>query len=203
MDTVNLGGGFKVARMSDEKSTCLQETGEVIKAEFLDVAEKTGRKLKLEIEPGTYIAANSGVLLAEVDDLISTGSDGYKFLKVNTGMDAITRPALYAARHPMVVISKDESGETEEYIVTGHCCESGDVFTLGEGEVLEPRVLQEASIGDLLIIEGAGAYCSSMNLRNYNSFPAMNEVILTAEGEYKLIRKAEALDDILKRELDF
>ncbi|MCM8528818.1 MAG: diaminopimelate decarboxylase, partial [Lentisphaeraceae bacterium] len=51
VDTVNLGGGFKVARMSDEKSTCLQETGEVIKAEFMDVYEKTGRKLKLEIEP--------------------------------------------------------------------------------------------------------------------------------------------------------
>ena len=42
VDTVNLGGGFKVARMSDEKSTCLQETGEVIKAEFLDVLKRLG-----------------------------------------------------------------------------------------------------------------------------------------------------------------
>lgn len=202
VDTVNLGGGFKVARMSDEKSTCLQDTGDVIKAEFLDVAEKTGRKLKLEIEPGTYIAANAGVLLAEVDDLISTGGEGYNFLKVNTGMDAITRPALYAARHPMVVLARESSSETEEYVVTGHCCESGDVFTLGDGEVLEPRTMKKAQVGDLVVVEGAGAYCSSMNLRNYNSFPAMNEVILTSAGEFKLVRKSETLEDILSREVD-
>ena len=202
VDTVNLGGGFKVARMSDEKSTCLQETGEVIKAEFLDVAERTGRKLKLEIEPGTYIAANSGVLLSKVDDIISTGEEGYNFLKLNTGMDAITRPALYAARHPMVVVSEADVKDVADYIVTGHCCESGDVFTLGEGEVLEPRTMQKAAIGDLVVIEGAGAYCSSMNLRNYNSFPAMSEVLLTNSSDFKLVRKAEALEDILAREVD-
>ena len=83
--------------------------------------------MKLEIEPGTYIAANSGVLLAKVDDMISTGDNGFNFLKLNTGMDAITRPALYASRHPIVVVA--ESVEQADYVVTGHCCESGDVFT--------------------------------------------------------------------------
>ena len=202
VDTVNLGGGFKVARMSDEKSTSLQETGLVIKEEFERVARETGRQLKLEIEPGTYIAANSGALLARVDDLTDTGSEGYKFLKVNTGMDAITRPALYAARHPIVVVSESEESAQEEYVVTGHCCESGDVFTLGEGEVLEPRKLQKASVGDLVVFEGTGAYCSSMNLRNYNSFPAFSEVLLESDGTFKLVRKKESLDDILSREVD-
>jgi len=202
VDTVNLGGGFKVARMADEKSTCLEDTGLVIKEEFERVARETGRKLHLEIEPGTYIAANSGALLARVDDLIDTGSEGYSFLKVNTGMDAITRPALYASRHPMVVVSKSSSSEVQEYVVTGHCCESGDVFTLSEGEVLEPRPLQKASIGDLIVFEGAGAYCSSMNLRNYNSFPAFNEVLLDSDGSFKLVRRKETLEDILSREVD-
>jgi diaminopimelate decarboxylase len=200
VDTVNLGGGFKVARMNDEKSTSIQETGEVIKQEFEKVAEATGRKLKLEIEPGTYIAANSGALLAKVDDMIDTGSEGYKFLKVNTGMDAITRPALYASRHPIVIVS-DES-ELEDYVVTGHCCESGDVFTLGEGEVLEPRTLQKANIGDLVVFEGAGAYCSSMNLRNYNSFPAFNELLLEKDGSFRLVRRKESIEDIIAREVD-
>ena len=62
--------------------------------------------------------------------------------------------------------------------------------------------MAKAEIGDLVLIEGAGAYCSSMNLRNYNSFPASNEVLLTEEGEYKLIRKAESLEDIMSREID-
>lgn len=202
VDTVNLGGGFKVARMSDEKSTSLADTGLVIKAEFERVAAETGRKLWLEIEPGTYIAANSGSLLARIDDMIDTGEQGYKFLKVNTGMDAITRPALYAARHPMIVVSKKERAEQDEYVVTGHCCESGDVFTLGEGELLEPRTLMKADIGDLIVFEGAGAYCSSMNLRNYNSFPASNELLLEKDGSFKLVRRRESLEDVLSRELD-
>ena len=202
VDTVNLGGGFKVARMSDEKSTSIQETGMVIKEEFERVAVETGRKLKLEIEPGTYIAANSGSLLAGVDDIIDTGSDGYRFLKVNTGMDAITRPALYAARHPIVIVSDKPESEVDDYVVTGHCCESGDVFTLGDGEVLEPRTLQKANIGDLVVFEGAGAYCSSMNLRNYNSFPAFNELLLEKDGSFKLIRRKESIDDIIAREVD-
>ena len=200
VDTVNLGGGFKVARMSDEKSTCLQETGEVIRKEFVRVKEQTGRELKLEIEPGTYIAANSGVHIAKVDDITDTGSDGYMFLKLNTGMDAITRPALYAARHPMIVVSQNPSGNTEEYIVTGHCCESGDVFTLGEGEILSPRKMSSATSGDLVVIEGSGAYCSSMNLRNYNSFPACAEIMLSEKGDFKLVRKGESLEDVLSRE---
>jgi diaminopimelate decarboxylase len=200
VETVNLGGGFKVGRMSDEKTTDLQEIGEVVKAEFLRVKEETGRELTLEIEPGTYIAAASGALVCEVDDLIDTGSEGYKFLKVNTGMDAITRPALYASRHPMVVLKDDTSGKTEDYVVTGHCCESGDVFTLSEDDVLEPRSLAKAAIGDLVVIEGAGAYCSSMSLRNYNSFPACNEILIDASNDMHLLRKTETVEDMLARE---
>ena len=200
VDTLNLGGGFKVARMSDEKTTDLQEIGEVVKSEFLRVAGESGRKLKLEIEPGTFISATSGALVSQVDDLTSTGAGGYEFLKVNTGMDAITRPALYASRHSMVVLPQENTESTKEYIVTGHCCESGDVFTLGEGDVLEPRLMSEAQVGDLVIIEGAGAYCSSMNLRNYNSFPACSEVLCDKQGQFHLLRGVETVEDMLSRE---
>ncbi|MCH2205918.1 MAG: diaminopimelate decarboxylase [Lentisphaerales bacterium] len=200
VDTLNLGGGFKVGRMSDEKTTDLQEIGEVVKAEFIRIQKETGRELKLEIEPGTYIAAVAGALVSEVDDLVDTGIDGFSFLKVNTGMDAISRPALYASRHPMVVLPKDATYETKDYVVTGHCCESGDIFTLDEDDVLAPRTLTQASIGDLVVIEGAGAYCSSMNLRNYNSFPACNEVLIDDENRLHLLRETETVEDMLARE---
>ena len=203
IDTVNLGGGFKVARMSSEKGTDLQEVGAVIKAEFEAVADKTGRKFHMEIEPGTYIAANSGTLLSTVDDITSTGEEGYKFLKINTGMDAITRPALYGAQHPLVTIQRFEDKNdksTEDYIVTGHCCESGDMFTLGDDESLQPRTMATADLGDLVAVEGAGAYCSSMNLRNYNSFPAHNELLLDNDGEFHVIRRAETLQEMMQRE---
>ena len=200
VDTVNLGGGFKVARMSHEKSTCLQDSGEAIKNEFIEIFNQTGRQLKLEIEPGTYIAANSGTLLCSVDDKISTGKDGFNFLKLNTGMDAITRPALYASQHPLVTIPRKATQEIEEYVVSGHCCESGDVLTISSDDTLEPRSMTKAEIGDLIAIEGVGAYCSSMSLRNYNSFPANNELLLK-NNNFKLIRRAETLDEMLMREI--
>ncbi|MCM8532067.1 MAG: diaminopimelate decarboxylase [Lentisphaeraceae bacterium] len=198
--TVNLGGGFKVARMSDEKTTNLQEIGEVVKGEFLRVFAETGRKLELEIEPGTYISAASGALVCEVDDVTDTGKAGYNFLKLNTGMDAITRPALYASRHPMEVLPVTQTTETVDYVVTGHCCESGDVFTLTEDDTLQPRTLLKAELGDLVVIEGAGAYCSSMNLANYNSFPALTELLADKDGKLHILKKAEKVEDLLARE---
>lgn len=76
-------------------------------------------------------------------------------------------------------------------MVVGHCCESGDLFTCapGDPEVIQERLLNTASIGDLVSIEAAGAYCSSMSTKNYNSFPEAPEVLLDEAGELKLIRR--------------
>lgn len=79
---------------------------------------------------------------------------------------------------------------TAKYVVVGHCCESGDLFSCapGDPEVLQERILKKASIGDIVTIEGAGAYCSSMSTKNYNSFPEAAEVIIS-NNEVHLIRK--------------
>jgi diaminopimelate decarboxylase len=92
--------------MADEKSTDMQLVGTPVKELFKAFFERTGRKLHLELEPGSYYMVNSGSILCEVDDLVDTGKDGFKFLKINTGMDAITRPSLYGARHPIVVVPR-------------------------------------------------------------------------------------------------
>lgn len=95
----------------------------------------------------------------------------------------------YGAQHPIVVHSA--RGEPTHYVVVGHCCESGDLFTCapGDPEVIQPRLLNPAQIGDLVSIEAAGAYCSSMSTKNYNSFPEAPEVMLCEDGQLKLIRR--------------
>ncbi len=95
----------------------------------------------------------------------------------------------YGAQHPIVVL-KDTS-ETAKYVVVGHCCESGDLFTCapGDPEALQERELKKAEIGDLVTIEGSGAYCSSMSTKNYNSFPEAPEVMIDKKGGLHLIRK--------------
>lgn len=92
---------------------------------------------------------------------------------------------------------------TAAYVASGHCCESGDMLTpkAGEPEVLEPRALPEARIGDWLLIGGAGAYCSAMSAVNYNSFPQAPEVLLRADGEPVVIRRRQSLDQMLQNEI--
>ncbi len=200
---VNLGGGYKVGRMSDEKTTDFQVIGEPVKKLFQEFAEKHNRKLHLEIEPGTHMIANCGSLISEIVDIVDTGEKGYTFLKLDTGMDANTRPSLYGARHPLIVVPKNRetNGVEKEYVVVGHCCESGDLFTQKMGGDLETRLLDFAEIGDYMVMEGVGAYCSGMSTKNYNSFPETPEILITKEGELKEIRRRQTLAQIIENEI--
>lgn len=124
---VSMGGGFKVARMPDETTADLEEIGRHVRGLLEQFAVSTGRKLHLEIEPGTFLTAGCGVLLSRVIDITDTGKEGFTFIRLNTGMNDILRPTLYGALHPITVHS--DSAEKREYVVIGHNCESGDILT--------------------------------------------------------------------------
>lgn len=203
--TLNLGGGFKVARMATEKATDLQTVGTAVKASFEAFAAETGRHIKLEIEPGTYLVANAGAIVSTIQDVASTGASGYRFLKLDTGMTEVLRPSLYGAQHPLIMVTatpEKQPRPTQPTLVCGHCCESGDVLTPapGDPEALAPRELPMAAIGDLLVIEGAGAYCAAMPAGNYNSFPLAAEVMRKSDGNMVLTRRRQSLDQMLANE---
>jgi diaminopimelate decarboxylase len=123
--TVDLGGGFKVARMPNEKASDLQVVGAAVQRALEQVFERTGRKLRLEIEPGNFLAATIGGILSKVVDVVDTGAEGFCFLKLNTGMTEILRPSLYGAQHGFRVFQREERSGTASYAIVGHCCESG------------------------------------------------------------------------------
>jgi len=202
--TLDLGGGFKVGRMADEQTTDLQVVGAPVKAFFESFAEDTGRQIKLEIEPGTFLVANAASILSTVQDIVDTGSEGYTFLRLNTGMTEVLRPSLYGAQHPIVIVPSDgDNGpQTTPYMVCGHCCESGDILTPspGDPEGLAPRTLPTTTIGDICVIEGAGAYCAGMSAKNYNSFPEAAEVMLLQNGRFQLVRERQTLGQIIANE---
>ncbi len=200
--TVSLGGGYKVGRMLDEKSTDLQKIGQPAKELFKEFYEKHGRKLKLEIEPGTYLIALCGVILTRVMDKIDTGKNGYEFIKLDTGMDSNTRPSLYGSRHPFILVTKrKKTGNKKNYVVVGHCCESGDLFTQKMGGDIDTREIEEAEINDYLVMEGTGAYCSGMSTKNYNSYPELPEVLVRKNGDKVLIRKHQEVSQIYQNEI--
>jgi len=202
---LNLGGGYKVGRIAGEKTTDLQMIGNPMKHAFEAFAEATGRKIHLEVEPGTYLVANSCVLLSSVQDLASTGEGGYDFIKLDSGMTENTRPSMYGSQHEIQLLSPTGEKRAEKsYIVVGHCCESGDILTPApaDPEALHPRILPEARIGDLVVIGGVGAYCSSMATKNYNSFPECPEALIRLDGSVDLMRKRQSLREIVANETE-
>jgi diaminopimelate decarboxylase len=201
---LNLGGGFKVGRVAGEETADLAQVGAPIAEAFRAFAARHGRALRLEIEPGTYLVANAGALVASVIDVVDTGREGYRFVKLDAGMTEILRPSMYGAQHPIriVPVGREESGE-DDYLVVGHCCESGDVLTpaRGDPEALAPRRLRTARIGDAVVIGGAGAYCSGMAAVHYNSFPAAPEVMIARDGRVTLVRKRGTLAQVTQNEV--
>jgi len=201
---LSLGGGFKVGRMAGEVSADMALIGERVKQDFMDFSSQHGRRLHLEVEPGTFLVANAGALVCTVADIVDTGEDGHTFLKIDAGMTEIVRPAMYGAQHPIIVIPKtDETRGHGSYLVAGHCCESGDILTPepGNPEGLLERELTEAKTGDYLVIEGAGAYCAGMASKNYNAFPECAELLRDKDGAFSVIRNRQTLDQLLQNEV--
>ena len=79
--SINLGGGFKVGRMPGEASTDLTDVGAHVRAELEAFRQRDGRSLHLELEPGTYLVANAGTVVATCIDVVDTGREGYRFAK--------------------------------------------------------------------------------------------------------------------------
>jgi len=201
-----LGGGFKVARMKNEMATDLQEIGHPVKLLFQEFAKETNRELKLEVEPGTFLVAHACSLVCSVQDTTDTGNEGYRFLKLDGGMTEILRPSLYGAQHPIHIVPEPGQRpmrETTQQVIVGHCCESGDLLTPapGDPEKLEPRNILRGEVDDFCVVESAGAYCSSMTAKNYNSFPEAAEVLKKSDGNLALIRKRQTFEQIVDNEV--
>jgi len=201
VQSINLGGGFKVGRMPGEPSVDLADVGAHVRAELLAFRDRDGRSLHLEIEPGTYLVANAGVIVATCVDVVDTGRDGYRFAKLDTGMPEVTRPSLYGAQHPIDVLA--EGRDETDIVFVGPCCESGDILTPapGDPEALAPRRVRRPAIGDLVLVGGSGAYCAAMSTINYNSYPQAPEVMLEADGTLRLLRRRQRLEQVWENEV--
>jgi diaminopimelate decarboxylase/aspartate kinase len=151
--TVDLGGGLGVPERPGQQGVVLPEFGGTLSA--LKAAHP---KLTLWIEPGRFLVAEAGVLLAQVTQLKGKGEVHY--VGVATGMNSLIRPALYGAHHEILNLTRLEDLPTEVVNVVGPICESGD--QLGVDRLLPPT--QE---GDVLLIATAGAYGRAMSSR-YN-----------------------------------
>lgn len=212
-ETASFGGGFKVARMPGESEADIQGLGAYAKERIEDFYQRTGRKLKMEIEPGTYYVANCGYLVTRVMDKKKTGADGFEFILTDGGMEVNTRPLLYGSVHPFYLVSKEGKLMSDEYdlsgldsekdqrIIVGRCCESGDSQSLDESGCIVPRVMANPNVNDFVVVGGCGAYCATMTPFNYNSQVQVPEILVRSNGSIKLVRKRQSVLDVYKNDL--
>ena len=211
-ETVSFGGGLKEARMPGDISADVKELGEYAKKRIEAFNDRTGRKLKMEVEPGTYTLANAGYIVTQILDIKRTGDMGMNFLVVDGGMELNSRPLLYGSHHPFYLVSQNGKLLSSEFdlennmdgysaAVVGRCCESGDAQSLDDEGKCFPRLMAQPETGDYVVIGGAGAYCSTMSPYNYNSHEQAPEVMMTEEGTLVEIRKKQTLEQIVANEL--
>jgi diaminopimelate decarboxylase len=197
VETLNIGGGFAVDRLTGSSPSDLNQLLQGVFGRLTAFYGRTGRAIHLEIEPGTYLVASAGALLCAVLDVKETSH--VKFMVVDAGLTEIMRPALYGSGHPIETVRCVETGRRarQRYRVIGHCCESGDTLTVRPDQV----ILGAVSPGDLVVVGGTGAYCASMSAKNYNSFPEAAEVLLGENGAVRLIRQRQTFEQLVQNEL--
>jgi diaminopimelate decarboxylase len=200
LKVISIGGGLPVSyKRGEQNNVDLEKYYEMWDTSRKKLSKDLAHYLQLEIEPGRYLMAESGILAAEIRAVKKVGSN--LFYLLDAGFTDLVRPAFYGAYHHISVIPMNgrELGEEVDAIVAGPLCESGDVFTQEEGSFVVSRKLPQACVGDLLVLHDAGAYGSAMS-SNYNSKLLAPEV-LWENDKFVQIRKRQTFDQLLANEL--
>ncbi len=200
VQAISAGGGLSIPYQAGEPSIDVAHYYSLWNGARQQIAALLGHPVMLEIEPGRYLVAESGVLVTEVRATKRMGANA--FVLVDAGFSDLMRPSMYGSFHGMALIHSDGSpvvGNDQPTVVGGPLCESGDVFTQGEGGVVQQRLLPAAQVGDLLVLHDTGAYGASMS-SNYNTRPLIAEVLVEA-GQPRLIRRRQTVAELLALEV--
>jgi diaminopimelate decarboxylase/aspartate kinase len=160
---INVGGGIGVPEKSSRAPVDLAELDAAI-----GEVRAANPGLRFWMEPGRFVVAHAGVLVAEVTQI--KGKGDVRYVGITTGMNSLIRPALYGSWHEIVNLTRLDTPATENYTVVGPICESGD--QLGTDRALPPTVE-----GDVLLIANAGAYGHAMSSHYNLRAPAIEIVI--------------------------
>jgi diaminopimelate decarboxylase len=202
VEAVNLGGGIPHPYRPDAEEYDLNWYRPVLTDAAARLAAIAKRRIRIEIEPGRYVVAGMANLVARVKDVKQTRANqrgaGHEFVMVDAGFVDLVRPAMYGSYHHISIVGAGATRTPEPFVVAGPLCESGDVFTRDDQELLVPRAFGRPDAGDLLVLHDAGAYGAAMS-SNYVSLGRAAQV-LWDNGSARLISRRETLDDIVRPE---
>ena len=201
LEAISAGGGLSIPYHFGEERIDTEHYFGLWDAARQRIAKHLGHAVKLEIEPGRFLVAESGVLVSQVRVVKEMGSR--HFVLVDAGFNDLMRPSMYGSYHHISAMVGDGRTEADPQhvatVVAGPLCESGDVFTQLEGGKVETRDLPAVKVGDYLVFHDTGAYGASMS-SNYNTRPLLPE-ILFENGKPRQIRRAQTVAELLALEM--
>jgi len=173
---IDLGGGFGISYEKKDKKINLNK--------YANLVHNFKKKLNCNIifEPGRSLVGNSGILVSKIQ-YIKKGPNK-SFIILDAGMNDFMRPALYDAKHEIILINKTSKKFSSAVEFVGPICESTCKFTTYKNY---PRIKE----GDLVAITNTGAYGSSLS-SNYNTRPLIAEILIN-KNKFKIIKKRQNL----------
>ena len=199
IEAISAGGGLSVPYREGEPRIDVEHYFRLWDAARRQIETHLGHRVRLEIEPGRFLVAEAGVLVAEVHAL--NRRPNRQFALVDAGFNDLVRPSFYGSHHEMTVVKGNgvpSEAPAGSFAVAGPLCEAGDVFTQEAGGVVTSRSMQTAEVGDFIVFHDAGAYGASMS-SNYNSRPLAPELLLE-NGTPRLIRRRQTIEELIALE---
>jgi len=202
---ISAGGGLSVPYRAGESPVDTAHYFSLWDAARRRIAQALGHPVRVEIEPGRFLVAEAGVLLAEVRAVKDMGSN--HFVLCDAGFNDLVRPAMYGGFHAISVLPRVNvdvradlglAADLLPTVVAGPLCESGDVFTQAADGVVESRPLAPAEVGDLLVFHDTGAYGATMS-SNYNTRPLAAEVLVDG-ATARVIRRRQTVRELIALE---
>lgn len=182
---INLSGGVGIPYTPDQTANDIMEIGEGVRRAFEEILVPAGMgDVAIYTEMGRFMMGPYG-------GLVTKAVHEKHIYKEYIGCDAcaanLMRPAVYGSYHHITVLGKENRPCDHKYDITGSLCENSDKFAID-------RMLPQIDKGDYLFIHDTGAHGYSMGYQ-YNGKLRSAEVLLKADGSYKMIRRAETPRD--------
>jgi diaminopimelate decarboxylase len=186
-ERLNIGGGFGVPYRPEQKSLDLDAVARGVRRAYDIQCPKFDLPPPiLMAEPGRYITADAGWLVARVHVVKNAFK---RFAGIDAGMNDLPRPAIYDAYHHVTALIRSPRARRRISLV-GRLCENNDQFA-------KDRLLPILKPGDLVAIHNAGGHSYAMG-HNYNNRLRSAEILLTLSGSLRRIRRAETIADIFR-----
>jgi diaminopimelate decarboxylase len=182
----NVGGGLGAAYTASDRPPAIAD---YVDAVVSTVHAELGRDVRLLLEPGRALVANSAVTLYTVQTVKRNVST---WVAVDGGMSDNLRPMLYGSRYEALVADRPLAPAEERCNVAGKHCESGDV-------ILREAWLADPAPGDVIVTPVTGAYGYSL-ANNYNGVPRP-PVIFCRDGDARVVVRRETYEDLAARDV--